>query len=75
MYYNRLDKNLSTEKNGKANMFNREKYLNQLIEKQHNNLVKVITGIRRSGKSYYTEEGFLRINLIEFLSNIDSLDW
>lgn len=56
-------------------MFNREKYLNQLIEKQHNNLVKVITGIRRSGKSYYTEEGFLRINLIEFLSNIDSLDW
>ena len=33
-------------------MFNREKYLNQLIERQHNNLVKVITGIRRSGKSY-----------------------
>lgn len=30
----------------------RNKYLNQLIDKQFNGLVKVITGIRRSGKSY-----------------------
>ena len=33
-------------------MFKRDKYLNQLINYEHNDLVKVITGIRRSGKSY-----------------------
>lgn len=33
-------------------MFDRSKYLNQLINKRNNHLVKVITGIRRSGKSY-----------------------
>lgn len=30
----------------------RDIYLNQLIEKENNGLVKVITGLRRSGKSY-----------------------
>ena len=30
----------------------REAYLNRLIARKHNSLVKVITGIRRSGKSY-----------------------
>ena len=33
-------------------MIEREKYLNQLIRKQNNGLVKVITGCRRTGKSY-----------------------
>ena len=33
-------------------MFKRDKYLKQLIKGKGNNLVKVITGIRRSGKSY-----------------------
>lgn len=33
-------------------MINREKYLNELIRKKENGLVKVITGIRRCGKSY-----------------------
>ena len=33
-------------------MFERNKYLQQLIKGKGNNLVKVITGIRRSGKSY-----------------------
>lgn len=32
--------------------FKREYYLNKLIQKQHNGLIKVITGIRRCGKSY-----------------------
>lgn len=30
----------------------RDKYLNQLIESKHNGLIKIITGIRRCGKSY-----------------------
>lgn len=33
-------------------MFDRNKYLNQLINKRNNQLVKLVTGIRRSGKSY-----------------------
>lgn len=32
--------------------FKRDFYLNQLIDKKHNKKVKVITGIRRCGKSY-----------------------
>ena len=30
----------------------RDTYLNKLISKQHNGLIKVVTGIRRCGKSY-----------------------
>lgn len=30
----------------------REKYLNDLINRMHNGMIKVVTGIRRSGKSY-----------------------
>lgn len=30
----------------------REYYLNKLIMKKHNGLIKVVTGIRRCGKSY-----------------------
>ena len=30
----------------------RDIYLNKLISKQHNGLVKVVTGVRRGGKSY-----------------------
>ena len=30
----------------------RDKYLNELISKRKNGLIKVITGIRRCGKSY-----------------------
>ena len=33
-------------------MFKRDLYLNELISKKKNHLIKVITGIRRSGKSY-----------------------
>ena len=31
---------------------NRDKYLKDLICRRHNGLIKVITGLRRSGKSY-----------------------
>ena len=30
----------------------RDIYLNKLISKEHNGLIKVITGVRRCGKSY-----------------------
>ena len=33
-------------------MINRDKYLDLLIAKKWNNMIKVITGIRRCGKSY-----------------------
>ena len=39
-------------------MFKREKYLNLLIQKRNNHLVKVITGIRRCGKSYLLNQIF-----------------
>ena len=31
---------------------NRDLYMQQLVSKMHNGLIKVITGIRRSGKTY-----------------------
>lgn len=39
-------------------MISRNKYLNQLIQYQNNGLPKVITGIRRCGKSYLLREIF-----------------
>ena len=32
--------------------FNRRKYLQKLISHKHNRLVKIVTGVRRCGKSY-----------------------
>lgn len=40
--------------------FKREHYLKTLIERKHNGLVKVITGIRRCGKSYLLSTLFKR---------------
>ena len=36
--------------------FDREKYVKQLLEREHNGLIKVITGMRRSGKSFLMNE-------------------
>lgn len=36
----------------------RDFYLNQLIDSKHNGMIKVITGIKRSGKSYLLFELF-----------------
>lgn len=40
--------------------FKRNKYLNQLLSKKDNSLIKVITGARRSGKSYLLNNIFYR---------------
>ena len=39
---------------------NRNKYLNELISLRHNGMIKVITGMRRCGKSYLLFEIFAR---------------
>ena len=31
---------------------NRDYYLDQIIKRRHNGLIKIVTGIRRCGKSY-----------------------
>ncbi len=40
--------------------FKRDKYLNELLDKRKNSLIKVITGARRSGKSYLINNIFYR---------------
>lgn len=43
----------------------RDKYLNQLINKIDNGMIKIITGLRRSGKSYLLNEIFYQYLLSE----------
>ncbi len=62
-------------------MIIREKYLNQLIETKDLNLIKVITGVRRSGKStlllqfkdYLTNSGIDKNNII--YKSFESAEW
>ena len=51
MNKNALKRNNNHREDG-ALIINRDIYLNRLAGKQHNGLIKVITGIRRCGKSY-----------------------
>lgn len=68
-------------------LFERKKYLDELINKKNNSLIKVITGARRSGKSYLMNElfykhllsiGIAKDNIIRFAfdndEDIDLLD-
>lgn len=52
--YNRVDKNAYLHKifERSTAMIERKRYLDKLISKKDNGLVKIITGIRRCGKSY-----------------------
>ena len=50
----------------------RDQYLNKLIVRKHNKLIKVITGLRRSGKTYLLFELFYR-HLIESGVNSDHI--
>ena len=43
----------------------RDKYLNQLINKIDNGMIKIITGLRTSGKSYLLNEIFYQYLLSE----------
>lgn len=36
----------------------RDFYLNQLIDRKHNGMIKIVSGIRRCGKSYLLSELF-----------------
>ena len=62
-------------------MLKREQYLKQLIESKDLNLIKVITGVRRSGKStlllqykeYLISQGISEKNIIYM--NFESADW
>lgn len=40
--------------------FSRDRYVQQMINKKQNGLIKVITGIRRCGKSYLMDPLFKR---------------
>lgn len=40
--------------------FKRQKYMDALVERMHNGMIKVVTGIRRSGKSYLLFNLFVR---------------
>lgn len=39
-------------------MIKRERYLNEIIDRKNNELVKILTGIRRCGKSYILNKLF-----------------
>ena len=53
---------------------NRDVYLNRLIVRKHNGFIKVITGIRRCGKSYLLNTLFLFCTLfVDCLINTTSL--
>ena len=62
-------------------MLIRKNYLNQLIQSKDLNLIKVITGVRRSGKStlllqykdYLVSQGIIEKNIIYM--NFESAEW
>lgn len=50
--YNVCDKNADIRKKMRwQRMYPREQYLNKIISKKDNGRIKIITGLRRSGKS------------------------
>ncbi len=62
-----IDKSVEFYKKG-GSMIKRNKYLNQLISSRNNGFPKVITGIRRCGKSYLLKEIYKEYLLEEGIS-------
>ena len=48
-----------SSKEGELMEIRRDFYLDKLIKRKHNGLIKIITGIRRCGKSYLLNNIFL----------------
>ena len=48
-------------------IISRDKYLRQLVAAKSNGMVKIVTGIRRSGKSFFS------ISLLDFLLDPNSI--
>lgn len=65
-------------------MFSREKYLNRMLQRRNNHLIKIITGARRVGKSFLMNNifynsllnnGFDKNHIIKFaFDNADDQD-
>ena len=64
-------KNLSGFKGGLM-MYQRDLYLRQ---RNINDSYKKVVVTKNEGLAYRSNEGFLRISLLDFLLNQDSLDW
>ena len=62
-----IDKSVEFYKKG-GSMIKRNKYLNQLISSRNNGFPKVITEIRRCGKSYLLKEIYKEYLLEEGIS-------
>lgn len=62
-------------------IINRDAYLSKLIDKKENGLIKVITGIRRCGKSYLLfrdyliESGIKEEQIISIALDDDTCEW
>ena len=52
----------------------RDRYLNQLIERRNNGLIKVITGIRRCGKSFLLFELFAEYMTISMKNTVTRMN-
>ena len=59
-------------------LIKRDKYLESLKVRMHNGMIKVITGIRRCGKSYLVFEIFkdyLLVNSCRYTKATNTMDW
>jgi len=68
LVYNLIEKNVYTHRKG-DDMIERPCYLNYLIKSQNNGFPKVITGIRRCGKSYLLNTIFKEYLLEQGINN------
>ncbi len=68
-----IEKSVEFYKKGDCKMIKRDKYLNQLVSARNNGFPKVITGIRRCGKSYLLKEIYKEYLLGEGIPKDDIL--